>query len=72
MVQRLATGWTVRDLNADGGETFRTHPDQPSDPPGPTEEYKFSFLGVKRQSMALATHPYLEPKKSTALPPVPL
>jgi hypothetical protein len=32
-VYRLATGWTVRESNPDGGETFRTHPDQPRGPP---------------------------------------
>jgi hypothetical protein len=41
-------GWTVRELNAEEGETFCTCPDQPLDPPGPMyNEYKFSFLGVK-------------------------
>jgi len=34
MVQRLATGWTVRGSNpGGGGEIFRTRPDQPWDPP---------------------------------------
>jgi len=28
-VWRLATGWTVRRWNPDGGEIFRTHPDRP-------------------------------------------
>ena len=32
-VQRLATGWTVRRSNPDGGEFFRTHTDRPWDPP---------------------------------------
>jgi len=33
LVQRLATGWTVRGLNSDGGEIFRTCPDRPWGPP---------------------------------------
>ena len=32
-VQRLATGWTVRGSNPDGGEIFRTCPDVPWGPP---------------------------------------
>jgi hypothetical protein len=28
-VQRLATGWTVRESNADGVEIFRAYPDRP-------------------------------------------
>ena len=32
-VQRLATGWTVRESNAGGGEIFRTCPDRPCGPP---------------------------------------
>jgi hypothetical protein len=32
-VQRLATGWTFRELNPDGGEIFCTHPDRPWGPP---------------------------------------
>ena len=32
-VQRLATGWTVRESNPSGGEIFRTCPDQPWNPP---------------------------------------
>ena len=32
-VQRLATGWTVRGSNPDGGEIFRTCPDRPWGPP---------------------------------------
>ena len=28
-VERLATGWTVRGSNPDGGEIFRTRPDRP-------------------------------------------
>ena len=28
-VQRLATAWTVLGSNPDGGEIFRTRPDQP-------------------------------------------
>ena len=31
-VSRLATGWTVRGSNPDGGEIFGTRPDRPSDP----------------------------------------
>jgi len=29
LVERLATGWTVRGSNPIGGEIFRTRPDQP-------------------------------------------
>ena len=32
-VQRLATAWTVRESNPDGGEIFRTCPDWPWGPP---------------------------------------
>ena len=32
-VQRLATGWTVRESNPGGGEIFRTCPDRPWGPP---------------------------------------
>jgi hypothetical protein len=28
-VQRLTTGWTVRESNRGGGEIFRTRPDRP-------------------------------------------
>jgi hypothetical protein len=33
LVQRLATGWTVRGLNPGGGEIFRTFPDRIWGPP---------------------------------------
>ena len=32
-LQRLATGWTVRESNPGGGEVFRTHPDRSWVPP---------------------------------------
>jgi hypothetical protein len=32
-VYRVATGWTVRGTNPDGGENFRSRPDQPWGPP---------------------------------------
>jgi hypothetical protein len=32
-IARLVTGWTVRGLNAGGGEIFRTCPDRPWGPP---------------------------------------
>jgi len=32
-VERLATGWSVRDSNPGGGEIFRTRPDRPRGPP---------------------------------------
>jgi hypothetical protein len=32
-VYRLATGWTVRGSNPDGGEIFRTRSDRPWGPP---------------------------------------
>ena len=33
LVQRLATGWTIRGSNPGGGEIFRTCPDRPWGPP---------------------------------------
>jgi hypothetical protein len=49
LVQRLATGWTVRGSNPGGGEIFRTRPDRPCGPPSLLyNEYRVSFLGAKR------------------------
>jgi hypothetical protein len=48
-VQRLATGWTVRGSNPDGGEIFRTRPDRRWGPPSLLcKGYRVSYPGVKR------------------------
>jgi hypothetical protein len=48
-VQRLDTGWMVRESNPGGDEIFRTRPDRPW---GPTSllysGYWVSFSGIKR------------------------
>jgi hypothetical protein len=47
----IATGmaWMVRGTNPDGGEIFRTRPDQPWGPPSLLRNgYRVSFPGVKR------------------------
>jgi len=47
-VYRLATGWTVRGSNPDGGECFRTRPDPALGPTQPHTMGTGSFRGVKR------------------------
>jgi hypothetical protein len=57
-VQRLATAWTVWDLNPGGGEIFRTHTNRTWDPPSLLYNgYWVSFPGVKVQGVVLTTHP---------------
>ena len=56
-VQRLATGWTVRELNPGEGEIFRTHPDRPCGPPSLVYSgYRVCFPGAKRLGRGL-NHP---------------
>jgi hypothetical protein len=48
LVQRLATGWTVRGSNPGGGEIFRTSPDRSWGPHSFLYNgYRGSFSGVK-------------------------
>ena len=48
LVQRLATGWTVRGSNPRGGEIFRTRPDRSWGPPSLLYSgYRVSFPGVE-------------------------
>ena len=62
-VQRLATGWIVRELIPGGGEVFRTHPDRPWGQPSLLYNgYQVSFPGVKQPGMALTTQPHLAPR----------
>jgi hypothetical protein len=54
---RLATGWTIRGSNPDGGEIFRSHPDRPWGPHSILYNgYRVSFPGVKRPERG-ASHP---------------
>ena len=46
-VQRIATGWTVRGWNPDGGEVFCTSPDRPWGPPSPLFNWHRVFTGGK-------------------------
>jgi hypothetical protein len=47
--ERLAMGWTVRESNSAGGETFRTRPFRPWDPPSLLHNgYRVSYPGIKR------------------------
>ena len=53
LVQRPATGWTVRGSNPGGGEIFRTRPDRPWGPPNllyNVYRIYFSGLGVDHPS----------------------
>jgi len=45
---RLATGWTGRGSNPDGGEVFCIRPDRPWGPPSLLYNGYRVFLGVKR------------------------
>jgi len=47
-LQRLATGWTVRGSNPDGGEIFRTCPGRPLGPPSILYNGYRVFPWVKR------------------------
>jgi hypothetical protein len=47
LVQRLATGWTVRGSNPGGVETFRTHPGRSWVPPSLLSNGYQVFPGVK-------------------------
>ena len=62
-VYRHATGWTVRGLNPDAGENFRTCQDRPWDPPSLLYNgYRISFQGVKRPGRAVDHQPSFSTK----------
>ena len=53
-VKRLATGWTVRGSNPDGGEIFRTRPFRPWDPLNLLYNgYRVSYLEIKRPGLGI-------------------
>ena len=56
-VQRLATGWTVRESNPGKGKIPRTRPDRLWNPPSLLYNgYRVSFLGLKRPGRGV-NHP---------------
>jgi hypothetical protein len=59
-VQRLATGWTVRGSNPDGGKIFRTFPDWPWGPPSLLYNGYRVFPGVESgRGVTLTPHTHL-------------
>ena len=51
-VQRIGTGWTVRESNSGAGEVFRLHPYWPWDPPTPLYSmYRVCLLEGKAANM---------------------
>ena len=62
MYQRLATGWTVRGLNAGGGEIFCICPDRPCGTPSLLYNgYRVSPGVNSGRGVTLTPHPLLVP-----------
>jgi len=59
LVQRLATGWTVRGSNPDWGVIFRTRPDRPWGLPSLLYNGYRVLPGVERPGRGVDHHPHL-------------